>query len=278
MTLAGAGGVAAAVAFATLVPLLIGQLPPSTWNDLIAEGQHAAAGHDYARAEQYYLKALHEAERFAADDWRIGATLEGLGQAFRFEKKFGDAEQAFNRARSILEKTNGPESLEISALNMDVAGVLLDAGHPADAIPLLRSTVSLYEGQLGGTDTRTADALCLLGDALRAAKNLPDAETALKRCLDIRQSDGGVDSPEFADALYSLAMTYSGEAKYALADPRFTLVEKIREKTSGITSPALAQTLEDHASVLKSMGRGQEAAKLLAMAGAIRRSGNRAGR
>jgi hypothetical protein len=63
-----------------------------------------------------------------------------------------------------------------------------------------------------------------------------------------------------------------GEGKFSAAEPRFRLVEKIREKTLGITNPVLAQTMEDHAAVLRELGRDKEAAQLTTMAAAIRRN------
>jgi tetratricopeptide (TPR) repeat protein len=261
----------AALVLLAPIPRLGGQ-GDDTWKDLVADAQHAAGDHDYSKAEQLFLKALHEAERFAADDWRVGVTLQGLGPVYGAEKRFNDGEKALQRSREIVAETKGDDSLELASVDFDTATLLLSAGRPVDAVASARKTVSTYERLLGGVDTQTADALCLLGNSLRAAKTLPEAETALRRCLDIRQNDGGIDTPEFADALYGLAMTYSSAAKYALAEPRFTLAEKIREKTLGLTSPVLAQTFEDHATVLKSMGRDKEAARLLVLAGAIRRS------
>ena len=49
-------------------------------------------------------------------------------------------------------------------------------------------------------------------------------------------------------------------------------LSKIREQTLGLTSPQLAQTLEEHAILLKSMGQTKEGDKLGALAAAIRRN------
>jgi hypothetical protein len=65
------------------------------------------------------------------------------------------------------------------------------------------------------------------------------------------------------------------EGKYALADSQFKLAEKIRERTLGIMSPALADTLEAHAAMLKEMGRDLEAVKDVTLAAAIRRAEKR---
>jgi len=94
----------------------------------------------------------------------------------------------------------------------------------------------------------------------------------LKRCADIREADGGIDNAELADALHSLALTYAGDGKYALAEPRFKLAEKIRESKLGLTSPLLAQTMEDHAAMLRTLRRTKEAERLMLLSAAIRRS------
>ncbi len=41
---------------------------------------------DYAKAEQTYVQALHEAEHFGPADQRVGTTLNDLGDLYRREK------------------------------------------------------------------------------------------------------------------------------------------------------------------------------------------------
>jgi tetratricopeptide (TPR) repeat protein len=252
--------------------LLPAQVADDTWKDLVAQGQHAAGAGDYANAEQIFLKATHEAERFAVDDVRVGNTLESLGQVYAAEKKFTDAESAYRRALLIVQRANGEDSAETANLNFDMAKSRLDGGHPADALPWARKALSTWERTLGGNNVQTAAAVCLTGDALRAMKNFVDAEGPLRRCADMRELDGGIDSTAFADALHSLALNYAGEGKYLLAEPRFKLAEKIRENKLGLTSPLLARTMEDHAALLKAMGRDKDAERLILMAAAIRRN------
>jgi tetratricopeptide (TPR) repeat protein len=253
-------------------PVAQAQEADDVWKDLVTEGQHAAGNNDYAKAEQTFLKAVHEAERFAPDDWRVGATLESLGQVYAAEKKFADAESVYRRALAIVGKTSGDNSVEAANLNFDSAGLMLAAGRLSDALIYARKALASFETELGGTSTKAAAALCLMGDSLRAMKNFIDAEAPLKRCADIRETDGGVDNPELADALHSLALTYAGEKKYALAEPRFKLAEKIRESKLGLTSPLLAQTMEDHAAMLRTLGRDKEAERLMLLSAAIRRN------
>jgi tetratricopeptide (TPR) repeat protein len=243
-----------------------------TWKDLVTQGQHAAANKEYATAEPIFLKAVHEAERFGTDDWRVGATLESLGQVYTAEKKFGEAEGAFRRSLGIVGKADDSDNEQAANVNFDMANLMFAAGRLSEALVYARNALTSYETSLGGTSVQTAAALCLIGDSLRTMKNFIDAEAPLKRCADIREADGGVDDAELAGALHSLALTYAGDGKYALAEPRFKLAEKIRESKLGLTSPLLAQTMEDHAAMLRKLGRTNEAERLSLLSAAIRRN------
>jgi tetratricopeptide (TPR) repeat protein len=247
------------------------QSADNTWKDLIVKASYSAEANDYAKAEQTYLQALHEAERFGADDARVGTTLNDLGQIYRKEKKFAEAESAYRRASSILETTAGAESTDIADVNFNIAVLMFDQGRQSMALPYLHKTLTTWEVRLGGDDVRIAAALCMVGDAYRLEKDFRAAEDPLRRCADIREKEGGVQNADLAEAMHSLALVYEGEGKLQLADPRFKLAEKIEESTLGITSPLLAQTMEEHAILLRQMGRTNEAARLDLIAGAIRR-------
>ncbi len=245
------------------------------WRDLLTQAQRAAGASQPAQAEQAYTQAVHEAERFGPEDWRVGTTLQGLGELYLTEKKIPDAVSALQRALAITGKNNEDDTPEVASVRYDLGSALLDAGRPADAVIQARRALSSYESIYGGTSAEAAGASCLLGDSLRRMRNFIDAEEPLHRCADIREQRGGIDSVELADALYSLALTYVGEKKYREAEPRFSMAEKIREKKLGITSPLLAQTMEDHAALLRTLGRDKEAERLEKFSQAIRRSENR---
>ena len=242
------------------------------WKTLFMQALYAAGANDYPKAEQTFLAALKEAERFGGDDARVGTTVNSLGLVYRSERKYSEAEAAYRRALTILAKDYGEDSIDVANVNFNIATVMFDQGHQISAMPFLQRTLGTYESMLGTQSLKTASVFCMMGDAYRLDKDLKQAEGPLRQCADIRESEGGMENADLADALHSLALVYQFEGKYALAEPRFTLAEKIREKTLGITSPLLAQTMEDHASLLKQMGRDKEAARLTTIASAIRRT------
>lgn len=243
-----------------------------TWNNLILQGTYLAVdSHDNAKAEQVFLKALHEAEHFGPTDVRVGATLNRLGMVLRDEKKYGEAEAAFQKALGIFVDIYGSDSIDVANINFNMGSLLLDQGKAGPAMPYLQKCLDSYRKQFGDTGLKTAAALCLIGDDYRLMRAWQEAEKPLKTCAAVREQDGGVVNAELGDAENSLALVYEKEGKYALADGAFKLAEKIRERTQGVWSVALAETLEAHATLLKEMGRDIDAEKDARMATAIRK-------
>lgn len=261
--LAAAGGLAA-------------QAPDeSIWKQDVSDALSAAKAQNYPVSEQAFLKALHEAEKFGANDVKVGSTLNSLGLVYRAEKKYSEAEKAYRRALGIMQAAYG-DSLDVANLNFNIANVMFDQGRHSDALPNLHTTLRIYQKLLGDDSMKTAAALCMEGEAYRQMKRYADAEADLRQCAGIREKDAGIESNDVADAQYSLALILMGEGKYSAAEPRLKLVEEIREKTLGITSPLLAQTMEEHATALKELGRQKEADKLIGIATAIRHAQPRA--
>jgi tetratricopeptide (TPR) repeat protein len=248
------------------------QNPEEQWKSLVMHAVYEATAKHYAKAEDLFQQALKQAQYFGANDPKVGSTLNSLGLVYREEKKSKEAEEVFRRALPVLETVYGPDSIDVANVNFNIASAMVDQGQVGAAIPFLHKALSTYDGVLGASSVKTAGVLCMLGDAYRLNKDFKEAEGSLRRCADIRETDGGVDNPDLAAALHSLALVLEGQGKYALADPRFSLAEKIQEKTLGIMSPELAQTFEDHAAMLKQMGRDKDAERLTTLAGAIRRT------
>jgi tetratricopeptide (TPR) repeat protein len=260
-----------ALAVLTTGPAATAQPDDGPWRTDIIKALRAAGEKDYPGAEQAFVQALKEAQRFGPEDTRVGTTLNSLGLVYRAEKKYSEAEAAYRRALVIMSAAYG-DSVDVGNVNFNIASVMFDQGHQVEALPNLRTTLAIYERLLGPGSLKTAATLCMEGDAFRMMQRYPESEDALRRCADTREKDSGLEDATVADALHSLSLTLIAEGKFSAAEPRLKLVEKIREKTLGITSPLLAQTMEDHASVLKELGRPEEAEKLTTIAAAIRRN------
>ena len=241
------------------------------WKTSVLQALDAAGKNDFAKAEQIFLKAVQQAAEFGPQDARVGITLNSLGLVYRAEHKYSEAEGTYRRALVIIEHAY-PNSIDVANVNFNIATIMLDEGHDAEALPSIERALSIYEKLLGPASLKTAATLCFQGDAYRVTKRYAEAEGPLRRCAEIREKDSGLNNAELADAIQSLARVFAAEGKASAAEARYQLLEKIRENTAGITSPLLAEAMEEHAVILKSMARDQEAEKLTAMAAAIRKS------
>ena len=269
------GGLLALAAAAVLAEAPKATDPQILWQTLLTGGVRAVAARNYPGAEEFLLKALHLTEQFPAGDPRTGTTLNTLGLVYREERKFGDAEKAFEKAMDIFEKAYGPDSLDVGNISYNVASVLMAEGRYDNALPYIQKSQPIYVRILGPQSLKAAGTLCMAGEVYRYQKKFQAAEVPLKQCADVREEAEGIESADLGDALYSLGLVYTQLGRFALADSTLKLTEKIRELTSGVTSPEFADALEAHAAVLKSMNREPEAAREDTMAAAIRRLGKR---
>jgi tetratricopeptide (TPR) repeat protein len=253
-----------------LVTLTASATISDDWTNLCAKGQQAVLDKDYARAESIYGQALHTAEMFGKNDVRVASTERSLGVSLRGEKKLSAAEEAVQRAVSIYSVSPGTDSLEFAEAQFDLAGILMDEGKYPAALQSLNLLLAIFDKDLDPKDDKNALALCMEGDTYRMLKRYGSAETPLKRCAEIQSDNGEIDTPGFGEVANSLALVYQYLGKTTAADRYFTLAEKVREKSLGLLSPELAETLEAHAALLRQLGRAAEAKPKERMAAAIR--------
>lgn len=263
----------ACLALCVLAPAVYAFDSEEAWKNLVIQAQYAVGKNELSQAEKLYLTAVKEAEHFGGQDARLGTTLTSLGAVYASQRKTNEAIATFNRAISILQNSNGPESLEVAEVYMDLANALRDEGkHPA-AIGYLNKTLQIYQGLLGGNNVKTAQALCGLGDSYRAMRDFPNATASYRHCADIREEDGGILNADLAEALRGLALSYVGEGKTGPADGVFRLAERIMERTSGKSNPQFGKMLEDHIALLKRMDdRAKDVEKLQDLAQSLRQT------
>jgi tetratricopeptide (TPR) repeat protein len=247
----------------------------AVWKALMASGINAITAKNYATAEEQIQKALGITAQFPPGDARIGTTLNTLGLIYREERKYPEAQKAFEKTLVIFKLSEGADSLNVGNVNFNIASVLMAEDRYDDALPYVQKSQAIYLRILGPQSLKAASVLCMTGEVYRHGKKFQAAEAPLKECANAREATEGMESADFGDALYSLGLVYAQEGRWALADSTLKLTEKVRELTLGVTSQEFADALEAHSGVLKSMKREPEAVREDAMAAAIRRVGKK---
>jgi tetratricopeptide (TPR) repeat protein len=254
---------------------LAGALPISggtvdEWKNLYSLAVNATVVRDYAKADAIFSRALRDAELFGKTDPRLGTTLQGMASLQRAEKHLPEAEGNARRAVDIFTASPGDTSIEFGQGEFTLAGILMDEGKYQAALDAVQKALPPFDRHLAPNDNTMADAICVEGDAFRLLTMYASAVTPLKRCADMRADNNGVNTAEFGEAANSLALVYQHLGQYKDADRYFTYAAKIREITLGITSLALADTLEAHAQLLRQLGQDGQAKQKERMAAAIR--------
>jgi serine/threonine-protein kinase len=119
----------------------------------------------------------------ANSEWRLGVALQMSG-------RLDEAIAAFERSETEFVRRFPPHHILAANLRRDWGRALVDAGRPADAVPVLRSAIEVLGQRWGETDFRVDIARISLGRALTDLGRPGEAAEILgavhDRLLDVR--------------------------------------------------------------------------------------------
>ena len=154
---------------------------------------------------------------------------------------------------------SGAPANELLPLFSAAVKALVDSGLLAEANELRSSTLlSLAEDERLGRDEAGAN-LTELGRQYSDSGRYTEAESALRRALDIANEHYGSDHYNTAAALSNLANLYSTEARYTEAESLYRLALDTYRRALGPDDPRLAVILSDIGSIYAHTGRYDEA-------------------
>ncbi len=103
------------------------------WDRYIDAGTEAYQQANYAEAEKQWTDALREAEKFGPEDPRLATSLNNLGELYRLQGKYAEAEPLYQRSLAIWEKALGPEHPDVAMVLENYAGLLRETGREEEA-------------------------------------------------------------------------------------------------------------------------------------------------
>ena len=128
-------------------------------------------------------------------------------------------------------------------------------GRYAEAEPLFKRSLAIWEKALGPEHPDVATSLSNLGVLIGMQGRYADAEPLLKRSLAIREKILGPDHRDVAGSLNNLATQYGEQGRYAEAEPLHKRSLGILEKTLGPEHPDVALSLNNLAEFYRIQGR-----------------------
>ena len=165
------------------------------WETLFAEAQRAYQQGLYGEAEELYLAALANSERFKEEDPRVSASLDHLAAFYRAQEKPEEAEPLYRRALEIREKLLGPEHLAVATSLQHLAWVCYERLNYAEAELLYRRALAIRENLLGPEHPVLSQNLADLGLLSWRQGKRGEVESLYRRALEINEKAFGPEDP-----------------------------------------------------------------------------------
>ena len=144
-------------------------------------------------------------------------------------------------------------------------------GRYAEAEPLIKRALEIYEKTLGDEHPYVATGLANLAGLLHSLGKYAEAEPLFKRAIAIHERTQGPEHPNAAVSLNNLAKLLQDQGRYVEAEPLYRRALVIAEKTLGPRSSSrVAKILEHLAALCRATGRDDEAKELEQRIAAIR--------
>lgn len=247
------------------------------WERYNEAGQRSLNSGRLQEAEQALQSAIAEAEQLGPESSQLAATLQSLGQLRMQAKEYAAAQEQFERALRMRERTLGREHASLVPTLTALASIHETRGELEPAEELLRRALEINEQQLGAAHPEVATTLHNLAKLLFKRRDFTKADRLLIRLLEIKRALGK-EHPEVAAVLASLAKLRQVVGKHDQGEQLWRQALAIREKHFAPNDPLLATTLEQLADCCAAQaGRLTEAMTLRERALAIRETAFGAG-
>ena len=139
---------------------------------------------------------------------------------------------------------------------------LYQRDHYAEAIPVAKMVLAIYEKALGPEHPDTVAALNNLAMLYKTMGDYDKAEPLYRRSLAISEKTLGPKHPDTALALNNLATIYDDKGSYDKAEPLYRRSLTICEKALGPEHPDTAAALNNLAGIYRAMGNYEQAEPL----------------
>ena len=193
------------------------------------------------------------------------ATLEALTgeiDAATETHRWADAILLGQKALSIEEAAKGLNDPEVGGTLMLIAGWMRQLDRNADAEPLLRRSLQIFEQNYGKANTFSISASNNLAATLEALGRLDDANSLYTRTLDTMVQRYGPTHRLTAISTNNLAFNLARQGRYQDAQPLYDRALKIGRATMDDDDPELARIENNVASNLTARGRYLQAEPL----------------
>lgn len=199
---------------------------------------------DLDRAEQLFQRSREAYQALAgADDTRLASVLYNLAGVLVEQGKYPRAEALYRSSLQIREKTFGVAHPLVAEVWNDLGFLSLQQGKYKEAESWLGKALGVWE-KSAGSEAYAAVALNNLALLHRLQGSFDRAESFYKRAVAVEEKAFGVEHPEVATTLMSLAALYGARRRNAQATETYQQALTLLEKTVGTQDPLAVETRE----------------------------------
>lgn len=221
---------------------------------------------EYVKAESPLKRSLDNAVwNLGASDIKLVPPLNRLATCYLYLPNGWPIAQAlYYRALNIIEVSLGPDHPDVAdALHRFALSLDYPYGRLPSAISLLERALAIREKSLGMDHLKVADTLSTLGFIYDLHGDYTTAKPLYERALTIQESNLGPTEPKVLQTLHNLGMLYILQRDTVNGDLFFQQAITKLEKILGSDHPEVGKVVELYASLLKNVGRQEEAETLL---------------
>ena len=233
----------------------------------IGQGKDAFLAGRYGEAEDLFTSAMEQARQYGQSDPRYANTVNNLGELYRKQAKFAQAEPIYAELLDIAETKLPQKRQEAAVLVNNVAAFHRDKGDYPKAEELYKKAIAIWTNEVKKmSDPNYAAMLSGLARVYKDEGRYADSEPLYKQALQIREASQGAESPEVAAVLDSLAGLYREQARYADSESLYRRALAIDVKAYGWQHADTATDENSLAGVLRDQNRLPEAEQLYSKA------------
>lgn len=218
----------------------------------------------YGDAELLYKRALAiQKKTLRPDHPKVASCLNNLALLYTYQGKTSEAEPIFKEALEVREKAFGPDHPDVAQSLKSLAYFYLDNDKYDEAEPLYKRALSISEKTLGSDHISVASILGALAYICDKKGQYDEAANLYQRALAIREKYPDSYQLELSDTLFSLALMYHHRLnRLKEAEALYKRAIAIQEKVLSPDSSELIKTLKESVSLLRALGKENEALKL----------------
>ncbi len=229
----------------------------------IGQGKNAFLAGRFDEAEEMFNSAIKESEHYDAADPRLANALNNLGELYRTEARYKEADPVYARLKSIVDQRLAKKPMEAALLINNIAAFNRDKGDYPRAEALYKQSVDIWIKDVKKpNDSIYGSILNGYARLYRDTGRYALAEPLYKEALKIKETACGVNHPEVAGVADNLAGLYREQGRYSEAEPLYRRALAIDLKNFGHQHPDTATDENSLAGLLRDMGQYKDSEKL----------------